>query len=796
MIGASKILTVSYGTFSCTLEGFDDPFNTMKAIAEYFRDLAAEDRYFGAEPPTPDTAMLHRIAEREVHRRVDARVQDNRVILRVGEDVPAVVEPAASPPEVNAKEAPVARPAEPVVADLDTATGGSAPATTVPTLNPMPEGVVARLAKIRAAVALADPDVVSTAAVTLSDFAEDQHADEAFAPFTDDSAAAVFDLDDADEPVDVDVDAAMIVALSVGEDPIATDVPEEPAVADTADEALFADVMDDEANDPIADFPVQDVADSQDAPADTETDDDMLADLAALDTPIDAPVDATGDADVVDAMTAEHDDYDGGDSTLLANIMTDATPEDIEAVALEGLIEDAAPQDALIEPEEDGAADIWSDAADTPAELTTVDVSDDAPADDAPLDDTRVENLALDDAPLADADLPEVMMADMDSPAADVEPTPAAAAPETDQSMVWENAQSARSRVIRVRRSVEIALDRHAPETIPVEMIAETASSVLPDDAETELQRELAALEADDATRLADAADDDLQRQLADVFNDTAETVSDADADPHQLAGLAADNAHASETAREPGVEEDAVRRLMDQTQSEMAVPENRRRLSSISHLKAAVAATIAERFGSKLKPVEEVEATRTEPYRNDLAHAVRPAQQMDADDQNERPTPLVLVSEQRIDQPAADAPAVTVTPARPRQVTMQGAALQSAFEGGLEDEADLDTDTDNIFGDANGFAEFADRVGAQGLLDLLEAAAAYAAAVEGRDTFTRPQLLRQIATLFGGDVTREDELRSFGALLRDGRIVKVKRGEFALADTSRMLIEARKIAG
>ena len=38
-----KVFTVSYGLFSCTLTGFDDPFDVMRAVTLLIEDIVARN---------------------------------------------------------------------------------------------------------------------------------------------------------------------------------------------------------------------------------------------------------------------------------------------------------------------------------------------------------------------------------------------------------------------------------------------------------------------------------------------------------------------------------------------------------------------------------------------------------------------------------------------------------------------------------------------------------------------------------------------------------------------------------
>ena len=139
----------------------------------------------------------------------------------------------------------------------------------------------------------------------------------------------------------------------------------------------------------------------------------------------------------------------------------------------------------------------------------------------------------------------------------------------------------------------------------------------------------------------------------------------------------------------------------------------------------------------------------------------------------------------------------------RPRRISSSAPAAQTEMRtlsaqrpAALVLDEEEDEDTDNIFADAKGFAEFADRLGATQLPDLMEAAAAYVACVEKREHFSRPQLMRRIGAVGApGELSREDGLISFGTLLRNGRFAKVRRGQYALSEDSDYLAEARRIA-
>ena len=272
----------------------------------------------------------------------------------------------------------------------------------------------------------------------------------------------------------------------------------------------------------------------------------------------------------------------------------------------------------------------------------------------------------------------------------------------------------------------------------------------------------------------------------------------------------------------DPPAEDEAVSRLMAQADSHMSGEDTRRRQSAIAHLKAAVAATVADREATGR--VASGRDKQIDVYRNDLDRVVRPRRPVSegaasrptpvaSGDSPVRPTPLVLVSAQRIDRspaetPVQDSPRV-VMPVRPRRpvapvaraeaaMGQSGAVMPNSDQSDLEDDDMLDpSEAGNVFADATSFQDFVDQLGAQNLPDLLEAAAVYCAEVLQRPEFSRPLVMRQIAALPDqAETPREDYLRGFGTLLRQGRIAKVKRGMFALTDRSPYLAEARKLAG
>jgi hypothetical protein len=269
-----------------------------------------------------------------------------------------------------------------------------------------------------------------------------------------------------------------------------------------------------------------------------------------------------------------------------------------------------------------------------------------------------------------------------------------------------------------------------------------------------------AALEEGELEELAEAEheesslsaqdEEDLERELA-----AAEAEAEKEAEADKPA------ARDSLPAIDESIGED-VSRLMAEADNQMEEPEGRTRRSAFAHLRAAVAARFADRSMDRDSKAEE---TETQPYRSDLAEVVKPRRPVQAGSKTERPAdqrpaPLTLVAEQRVDAEKIK----QAGPVAPRRVA-------AAF------------DEDLAAGEDTGFKAFADEVGAKELPDLLEAAAAYLSFVEGHEQFSRPQLMSRVRQAEGAEFSREEGLRSFGMLLRTGKIEKIKGGRFAASD-------------
>ena len=710
MMSNNKILTVSYGTFSCTLEGFDDSFGTMKAIAEYFRDLASEDRYFGAEPPQPDAEMLSRIAQKEISRRVEVREHEGKIVISAttDEDQVTLEAPALATTQANvqaealiaaeAARATLAQAEENaeharVQAEAEAKAAADADATRLE--NARLEAARVEEVRLEAERQEAQPVQEEATIEPIETPAEEIVPRDLAAELTEAEtffASSSVESENDDTEVDA-IDTAPIAQVAAAseahDDSIAAKLQRIRAVVSNADQA--SDEEDFSEDQHAEDFGSNAVEETHYAVTNDTTDDDSfdIADFSvdtsdATETKADFDVQAEAIADIEAASQA--DDF--------ADVQADQTAmddDDMSAILarLEGSKFDAAEDD-----DED--------------EIVLIETIEETADGENLFDDTIY---AGDDA-LINVDLED-----------DLEPKRIA-------------------RVIKVKRAdLEAAIAQG-----DLEEIEESDDSSLSDADEAELALDLANVEID----LADLEDPESES----LFED--DTFEEAIA-PQSLPQI-------------DGSDDDDLSRLLAEADQQMDDEEGKQSRDAFSHLKAAVAVKKAD--AGLAEPTAEEEEVA---YRSDLATAVKPRRpsaggaRSERPTQTERPAPLKLVAEQRVDAANLD----TRGPVRPRRVALQEAAVNN---------------------EAESFVEFAEDMGASELPDLLEAAAAYMSFVEGREQFSRPQLMNKVRSVEKENFSREDGLRSFGKLLRAGKIEKIKGGRFTVTNDIGYRPDARAV--
>ena len=635
----NKILEVTYGKFSCRLEGFEDSVETMKAVVAYFHELGGHENFMDMQPQAPDMETLARLAQTQADGLVEVEETADGISLRVTsseQNEDAVSNEAA---EVDAS-----------VEDLS------------------------------------EEDHDDTEEADQEDALE---AEDDYSDFAEDEATQITDEDAAE-------------------------------VADTADSfAAFAAATADDDADAIVVAEEEDNSFAGSSEATEEVEDGTVSETST------APVSEASIADKLQRIRA-----------VVGRSAPDADDEDYS----EDLSEPAPVKEPraanplaqrLAELAKRNAELMDADEQEESAEVETAQIDD---VDDAHDD---FEDVMQDEDPVEDtweaadeddADIEDVAQVEDDDDQTDDDDSLIAAEDDAEPDYAEDTAEDA-------GESEDDLMDETEDDDAPISRTTSATRPLL-----------LTTRQSDSK----DDSDDDEDNDSFDLKAELAEIEREIAARP------------GNEVARHglPRSVEDAMSRILNETNEQLDAPEGRRHRDAFTQLKAAVAATEASRQLGDVTKSRDMGAV----FRDDLG-----ALNAEGKAKGEGLPPLKLVTPIDDDEDEDSRPVsmpLDVASERLREIASKVASRDVS-----EDQS---------------FAAFAQAHGTEDLADMLEAAAAYIAYVEGESDFSRPQVMKVVQSASSDEISREDGLRSFGRLLRQSRIVKLNNGRFQVAENTR----------
>ncbi len=851
MSDTSKTLTLSFGSYTCTLEGYDDPFPVFQKLTQFFQSME------GYAPGLPSRDALLELLDQTEPDGVTLMVEDDRVVIAQGvEQFEAILsegEDQAAPEVADAGESTdnsedvseeaVAEFAEDTaenVTDDDTETTDSDEhGSTVQGLAGLAAGAAAVAGFAHAgsqssdeATAEGEDQTDETDVAEQDD--ESAEAEPTWHPLTDEPAEMT--LEEGDDAVDEIVAAADDVAEDA--DALVSDVTDEAEDAqdDTSemvDEALSAasdDVegaldeatadLDETYEDASADLDdALDAADAEISDAVEEVGAEADALVGEMSDDVDAAMDTASDQaeEALDEATAQIDEVLDN-----AAAQVEGTIDDAQSF-VDDAIDTATPDLSLDDtPVEEAVDEIDASLA---AALGSFDVEDDLDGEDVASAEDLDDLAKLDGAP--GDDVPEtVVLPEYKAPArddasddADIDPFETAARiaeTEIDDINPLDLDEDGFPKVAgaAVDDDADDSDDDDPIMPTPVLKASDKVAAITPDDAMPSAvsifgkrSKKDPAFEAEMNAALAsdelEEIEDDLEDALTDATADATGAVDDADGPQKDK-----DDLDLAAALAEPEDDSDDFMQAESDFELEgQETPAKPSHLYVVSETELEKSESSKPQMDAAQKPsfMAEPEAAPEKPAEPPAEASKSRGGLMGLLKRGKKPaevaaTPAPVQSEPEPAKPAAipeaAKPAPVAEPAKPAMP--EPAAAETGSEekrAGLRiirnepdrpaaPPAPLHLEQEDFVDDGElNLRNFAYRTNAATLTDLVEVAAAYTTLVEGQPSFSRRTVLSMIDEVAADKgYSAEVRIKSFGKLLRAGRILRVDDGQFALS--------------